>query len=118
METPSEHTGSHAIDQLQEMQFRTAVRMYLERLAFTTRGNFAFVAGILFWISYNSQQPPLESSVSVPTGLPVAPETISAVLEFAGGVVTILNGVLVGACVLILLDLYEHEVGLTVEAEN
>lgn len=112
-------TGTEALEQAENQSFRQTMRFYGERVAFTRRGNFAFVVGMLYSIYYYlstmaSQGVPFEQTAAM--ALPVAAwETFGQILT--GGLL-VLNGILAGVVVLLLLDLYEREMGLTIEAEH
>lgn len=95
------------------------LRFYLERLAFTRRGNFAFVVGMLYMI-YDMV------SHAVTTGTPSADAPVYLsntslapnVMAGIDGVLTVLVGVTAAVVVLMLLDLYEHEVGISIDADH
>ena len=111
---------SHPYEYVSDAGVRAGMKFYLERLAFTTRGNFAFVAGLLYSI-YTM------ASHAVTTGTPEATAPIfsaqaqsglGALMSSLNGVVTVLTGIMAGTVVLLILDLYEYEVELSVEPEN
>jgi len=95
------------------------IRFYVERLAFTRRGNFAFIAGMLYQI-YNA------ASYAVTAGTPSTDAPIYAssssllanAAMVADGVLTVLLGCLLGFGVLFVLDAYEAKVGLSIDPDH
>jgi dihydrodipicolinate synthase/N-acetylneuraminate lyase len=110
----------HPYEYVSNVGFRAGAKFYLERLAYTSRGNFAFVVGMLYSI-YDM------TSHAVTAGTPEATEPIfsgqaqsilGTLMSGLDGVLTVLVGIMAGVVVLLILDLYEYEVGLSIEAEN
>jgi hypothetical protein len=106
-----------------EMGTRQRIRWYLERLAFTDRGRFAFVVGMLYSIFEAASRTGLRDAVSGDQSelLANATPTVRAAMEHGlaglGGVVTVLIGILAGLVVLLMLDIYEQQVGIIVADE-
>ena len=105
------------------------LRFYIERLLFTRRGHFSFVAGMLYVIyslvgdaattgtpiaeSYPITQD--SSSGLIQTLEVAAVQTLADTLNFG---TTLFVGILGGLSVLLLLDLYKHEMGLVIDVES
>lgn len=95
------------------------IRFYVERLAFTRRGNFAFVVAMLYLIHDGV-------SYAVTTGTPTTDVPIyvarSGFLENTlaalSGLVTVLTGLIGAFLVLFLLDAYEAKVGLSIDPDH
>lgn len=115
-----EATEQHPFEYAKQASFRAGLRFYVERLAFTRRGNFAFIVGMLYSI-YDMV------SRAVTVGTPVtevpmyagqANTILQEVAHLATGGMTILIGVLAGILVLVLMDAYESEYGLSIEPDH
>ena len=117
--TMSEHANETAFEYVMEVGALEGARFYLERLAFTRRGNFAFVVAMLYMI-YD------HVSYAVTTGTPSANAPIymaqtgflANMAAAFSGLLTVLTGLLAAFLVLFVLDVYESEVGLSIDADH
>lgn len=114
----SESVTESPIDYVQDASLRDITRFYGERLAFTRRGHFAFIAGLLL-LNYNAV------SYAVETGTPSADAPIYAsstslwanTMMALDGLLAVFLAVVFGAGVLLVLDIYEAEVGLSIDPD-
>lgn len=103
-----------ALEEFANGSAKRATRIYLERLAFTQRGRFAYLVGLLISVLTNLQ-------VIQTDGVPLQfyqrvsqPTTLEAVINTLSLVLTFLVPVVAGIALLLAMDAYEEEVGLVI----
>lgn len=108
-----------ALEEFENGKFGTWLRLSVERMAFTSRGRFAFLVGalitLLFWQDSIIHQGVARSDVLVNTTY--AP-WLQITGQFINGVLLTAGLVLAGALVLLVMDIYESELGLLIETDD
>ena len=100
------------IQHVQEHSFRHALRFYFERLLYTTRGRFAYLAGVAFLI-YTRLGAIIDHGVLLASEplFVQNPGFAESMIQVLGLTLSALSTVLVGMTIVLLLDVYEHEAG-------
>lgn len=119
MAEPAEPRTDHPYERMRDASLRAAAKIYIERLAYTTRGNFAFVVGLLYTIYYNVSYLVEAGTMEITT--PMLWGKTHSIFGFVAIIsdigLKLLGGILFGILILLLLDIYEHHIGLSIETE-
>lgn len=108
------------LEQMEDHSLRWQARFYVERLAFTQRGRFALIVGVLL-VVYSRVGTLLTEGVPSASRPLAAAQTQTAVkqlLTVAEGSLVVVSAVTAGVVVLLVLDVYEHEFGTLVDIEE
>jgi hypothetical protein len=103
------------LERLEDRSLRWQTRFYLERLAFTQRGRFAFIAALLMTMHERIGRIMYEGVPSASRDLEPATGFVESAVQVGGGVLSVGTAVLAGVVVLVMLDVYEDEFGTLVE---
>lgn len=99
----------------EEDSFRFAFRYYVERLAFTQRGRFAFLAFLLLVNRFQINAIQMHGITSASWTPTADPTLVQTMLTGVGGGLSVLVAVLGGMVVLLLIDIYEDEFGVMID---
>lgn len=104
--------ATRALKEVEQGSFTHAARIYVERLAFTKRGRFSFLAGLLLIIHSEVGTILMEGVPSASRAPITDPGLIQMAINMLSTGLSIGVAIMAGVVVLAIIDIYEEFVGV------